>query len=156
MGTLTEIVCVCASLGLGLGALGLDWHVYDATNGALPTDVSGTLADASTEAGQDGRLFLTAQVNGHPVKFLIDTGSTVTILNGLDAQRAGVARNATDIPIKGLSGQVKGMPVSAREFAFGQARIRNAELLVVNHLEHSLLGMDMLRHAGPLYLHFGS
>jgi len=155
MGTFAEIICVCTSLGLGFGALGLDWHVYDRAVTMAPIEISGIRAEVLTEVGQDGRLFLTAQVNDQPIKFLIDTGSTVTILNRQDAQRAGLARNARDIPIQGLAGHVKGTPVLAQEVVLGQERARNVELLVVNHLEHSLLGMDMLRHLGPLRLDFG-
>lgn len=155
MGTLTEIVCVCASLSLGLGALGVDWDVYNSEAISAPAKTLGTLAEAPAEAGQDGRLFVTGKVNGQSVRFLVDTGSTVTILNAQDAHRAGLARNSRFVPIQGLAGHVEGMSVSADELVIGKYRTRNIELFVVNHLEYSLLGIDMLRHVGPLHLHFG-
>jgi aspartyl protease family protein len=40
----------------------------------------------------DGHFWVTAEVNGEPVRFLIDSGATTTSLSRETAQRAGVAR----------------------------------------------------------------
>ncbi|GAA0645104.1 hypothetical protein GCM10009424_21140 [Sphingomonas ursincola] len=154
MGTFTEIVCVAASLGLGLGALGVDWHVYGSPSEPPPPRILGNLAQTPAEAGEDGRMFVNGQVNGTPIRFMVDTGSTVTILNARDAQRAGLADQGHYIPIAGLAGRVEAIQTSVDELVIGQARKRNVDLFVVKDLEHSLLGIDMLRHAGPLHLRF--
>lgn len=154
MGTFTEIVCVAASLGLGLGALGVDWHVYANPQQSPSSGILGNLAQTPAEAGDDGRMFVNGQVNGTPIRFMVDTGSTVTILNAKDAQRAGLADQGHNIPIEGLAGRVEAIQTSVDELVIGQARQRDVDLFVVKDLEHSLLGIDMLRHAGPLHLRF--
>ena len=50
-----------------------------------------------TEAGRvevpraaDGQYYLTLDVNGAPVEFLVDTGASEVVLNNADAERAGI------------------------------------------------------------------
>ena len=49
-------------------------------------NTGGTLLRAS-----DGLFYLTAQVNGVPVRFLVDTGATTIVLTPEDAERAGIS-----------------------------------------------------------------
>jgi aspartyl protease family protein len=38
----------------------------------------------------DGLFYTSALINGHPVRFIVDSGSSVVVLNDADAARAGV------------------------------------------------------------------
>ncbi len=38
----------------------------------------------------DGLFYLTLEINGRPVRFLVDTGATVVMMRGADAARAGI------------------------------------------------------------------
>ena len=96
----------------------------------------------------DGHYYLTAEVNGTPVEFVIDTGASQIVLSERDARRAGI--DTTGLVYIGraitANGEVRTAPVRLERLAIGpfsDERVR----AVVNEgeLDRSLLGMDYLQ-----------
>ena len=75
---------------------------------------------------QDGHFFVDAQVNGHDLRFLIDTGATLTAIGSADAAEIGVVPSAYGFPV-------------AIQTANGTISARRAEIaqLVVGPIERA-------------------
>ena len=104
---------------------------------------------------EDGLFYVTARVNGVPVKFLIDTGATMVVLTPADAKRIGIAPDAAAVTqemetaagssaVRSLTlGEVE---VAGRNVADVQAAILQRGLGV------SLLGQNLLSRLGAITL----
>ncbi|MEM9912472.1 MAG: TIGR02281 family clan AA aspartic protease [Pseudomonadota bacterium] len=95
----------------------------------------------------DGHYYLTANVNGAEIDFVVDTGATMIVLTEQDASRAGfdpntlayVGRAAT------ANGEVRTAPVWLDQISVGGIEDRGIGALVnEGELEQSLLGMNYL------------
>ena len=111
------------------------------------------LSQASTAAGteilrsQDGLFYVTAVVNGAPVRFIVDTGATVVVLTPDDARRVGIAVDATDFTGKAntANGNAAMARVKLSEVVVGATRKEAVEAAVVGQGLHvSLLGQSLL------------
>lgn len=49
-----------------------------------------SIHDGSVRRAADGLFYVNAQVNGVPVRFLVDTGASIVVLTPADAERSGV------------------------------------------------------------------
>lgn len=96
----------------------------------------------------NGLFYIGAVVNGSDIRFMIDTGSTLTVLSSIDALRAGVELNRASAAGRVLtaSGEVamtnvilKDMTVAGRHFTKVHA------IVVSNSAGVSVLGQNMLR-----------
>ena len=96
----------------------------------------------------DGHFYLTAQLNGVDVPFVVDTGATEVALSQDDAARIGLdpARLAYLGRANTANGQIRTAPVTIEEFRIGPivdrdvgARVSESEMGI------SLLGMSYLR-----------
>ncbi|MFC2979703.1 retropepsin-like aspartic protease family protein [Roseicyclus marinus] len=96
---------------------------------------------------RDGHFYLTLDVNGVPVRFVVDTGASEMVLSGQDAARVGIAPD--DLIFSGRAFTANGMVATA------PVRLDRVDLggivdhdvrAVVNQgdLEESLLGMTYL------------
>jgi aspartyl protease family protein len=98
--------------------------------------------------GPAGGFFVMGQVNGQPVRFLVDTGSSDTVLSPADAQRVGVnmASLSFDHMAETANGTGYGAPFVANSLAVGPIKLE-AMPMVVNQapMTSSLLGMTFLR-----------
>ncbi|SNT74374.1 retropepsin-like aspartic protease family protein [Paracoccus seriniphilus] len=99
-------------------------------------------------ASRDGHFHLTAQLNGVPVRFIVDTGASSIALGPEDARRIGI--DTGDLAYIGTAmtanGQVKTAPVTIDELAIGDILDRNVRAWVIDgDLDGSLLGMSYLR-----------
>jgi len=97
---------------------------------------------------EDGHYYLTADVNGQPVEFVVDTGATGIVLTRGDAVRAGFAE--ADLVFSGTAftanGMVRTAPVRLDEIAVGAIRDTGVRATVNGgELDQSLLGMDYLQ-----------
>lgn len=98
--------------------------------------------------GRDGHFHLTADLNGQPVRFLVDTGASGIALSQQDAQKIGI--DPGDLAYIGsamtANGEVRTAPVTIDHFAIGDIVDRNVRAWVVGgEMPGSLLGMSYLR-----------
>lgn len=97
---------------------------------------------------RSGQFVLTAQVNGTPIEFLVDTGASNVVLSHADAQKAGV--EIDDLSYTGVAqtanGIVKTSVVSIDTLNVGGVQDDDVRAYVTDgDLFGSLLGMDYLR-----------
>lgn len=95
----------------------------------------------------DGHFYVAAEVNGAPVRFMVDTGATMLVLTGSDARAAGIAPDSLNFiqPTYTANGQVMSAPVRLDEVTLGGVVDRNVAASVSGEgLGRSLLGMSYL------------
>lgn len=108
---------------------------------------SATLNKLVYRADALGHVVLTAQVNGAPVRFLVDTGASKVSLSPQDAAAAGLKRDGLkfDHTVLTAGGVSKAAVARVREIRVEQLEIANVEVAVIETLKHSVLGMNFLR-----------
>jgi aspartyl protease family protein len=114
--------------------------------------VESAVAPASGKVAQitkaaDGHFWAQAEVDGHWVKFLVDTGASAVALTGDDARRLGIDMTALeyDRPVVTANGATKAATVTLDHIVVAGARIEDVQAMVVpDGLQTSLLGMTYL------------
>ena len=107
----------------------------------------------------DGHYYLTAQVNGAPVRFVVDTGATQIVLSQDDARAAGL--NLSDLIYAGraftANGTVRTAPVRLDQIAIGPLTDYDVRAVVnEGKMDHSLLGMDYLQRFSSVEIRNGT
>lgn len=96
----------------------------------------------------DGHYYLTLDINGEPVKFIVDTGATDMVLTLQDAERAGVALEDASFfgRANTANGQVRVAPVTLDAVTLGEVTDRGVRASVnEGDMDASLLGMSYLQ-----------
>ena len=96
----------------------------------------------------DGHFYLTLEVNGTPVRFVVDTGASEIVLSAEDAARIGLASEALVFSGRAMTanGTVDTAPVSLDTVALGGVVDQRVRAVVNSgELPESLLGMSYLR-----------
>lgn len=106
----------------------------------------------------DGHYYVTAQVNGAPVDFVVDTGATLIVLTRADAESAGL--NTDDLAFIGRAGTANGMvstaPVRLDSLKIGPLEDRGIAASVNGgELDQSLLGMSYLERFSSVQISDG-
>ena len=106
----------------------------------------GTRIEARADPG--GHFHLTAQVNGQPVEFIVDTGATGIALTREDAERLGLAPDG--LRFDGMAATANGRVPTARvvldSLTLGGITDRAVPAMVIGgDLGASLLGLSYLR-----------
>jgi len=112
---------------------------------AAPEAAAGERAEIAKAA--DGHYWADAEVNGAPVRFLVDTGATAVALTPADAQRLGIRLDQLkyDYTVGTAAGQTRAASVKLASISVAGARIDNVDALVIEKgLDASLLGMTYL------------
>jgi aspartyl protease family protein len=99
------------------------------------------------ERGTGGHFFTVANVNGEPIRFVVDTGATDVALTMDDARRAGVAVDPSKFEVvgTGASGDVRGQMVDLNEVDLDGKKVNGIHGVVLEGLTVSLLGQNYLR-----------
>lgn len=104
---------------------------------------------------RDGLFYVKAQVNGVPVRFVLDTGATLVVLTREDAKRIGIVRKAEG----GLDSMETASGVSSIErVTIDQIRVAGHSVddvdaaVAERGLKTSLLGQNLLSQLGPITL----
>ena len=111
---------------------------------AQATPASGA---ASIAKSADGHYWADGQVNGAPVRFLVDTGATAVALTPDDARRLGFTPANLDYGYRVVTaaGNARAASVKLASITVAGARIENVDALVIEKgLDTSLLGMTYL------------
>jgi len=97
---------------------------------------------------RDGHYYVTADINGTPIRFTVDTGASEIVLSQSDAEAAGI--NTNDLAYIGraytANGEVRTAPVRLDNFSIGQIRETGLRAFVnQGPMDGSLLGMSYLQ-----------
>lgn len=97
--------------------------------------------------GGDGHFYVSADVNGRPVRFLVDTGASDIVLSPADARKLGFRLNALNFNqyYETANGTGRGATVRLNSIAVGQIRFRDVRATVNDApMSESLLGLSFL------------
>ena len=111
---------------------------------ALPPAGGG---DASIAKSADGHFWADAEVDGHPVRFLIDTGATAVALTAADARNLGIDPDSLNYSYQVMTaaGPARAAAVRLDMVSVGRAQVVGVDAFVIDKgLQTSLLGMSFL------------
>ena len=147
LGKVTQQALIWGLIFLGvIAAVGL-WG--DIRNTVTPGQaVFGEEGRIELPRAPDGHYYLTAEVNGAPITFVVDTGATNIVLNQEDAALAGLDPATLDYYGRATTanGEVRTAPVTLDHIAVGAVEDDRIRAYVnEGELDRSLLGMDYLQ-----------
>ena len=114
---------------------------------ALPEQTRVVGDGIEVAASDDGHYYLTVEVNGARVLFVVDTGASQIVLTARDAERAGLDPAGLGYfgSAQTANGMVRTAPVRLERFTLGPFEDRNLPAVVnAGDLDTSLLGMSYL------------
>ncbi len=120
----------------------------------LRSELSGSYPVASGDhqlvvaESEGGGYFITGRVNGQVVRFLVDTGSSETVLTPADAERLGLSASRLDFSraAETANGVGYGAPFTADSLEVGPIRLASMPMMINQApMSSSLLGMSFLK-----------
>ncbi|MEI9889504.1 MAG: TIGR02281 family clan AA aspartic protease [Caulobacteraceae bacterium] len=102
---------------------------------------------AALQKASDGHFWADGQVNGAPVRFLVDTGASAVSLTPRDARRLGLdpTRLVYDQRVATAAGMSPAARVKLSSVSVNGVRVANVDAVVIDRgLPASLLGMSYL------------
>jgi aspartyl protease family protein len=119
----------------------------------VKADISGTAGQSiSGEAIElrrqdDGHYWIMVDINGKPVRFMVDSGATMTAINATTAKDAGVEANGYPIILSTANGRVAAKRATVQSLVFGPHKIENHPVVVSESFgDVNLLGMNFLNN----------
>jgi aspartyl protease family protein len=103
--------------------------------------------DTVLERSERGHFLAVADVNGEPIRFVVDTGADTVALTMEDARRAHVAfdPNQFEVVGRGAGGDVRGEEIHIDNIVLDGKRATNVSGVVLEGADVSLLGHTYLR-----------
>jgi aspartyl protease family protein len=98
--------------------------------------------------GRGGHYYVTADVGGAEIRFLVDTGASLIALSADDAERIGLDPDSLDYNgvVQTANGTTRVAPITLDEVRIGQMEVDRVEAIVSRApMGMSLLGMSFLR-----------
>ena len=98
-------------------------------------------------ADASGHVIVDAEIDGAPVRLLLDTGASLLTLSLADARAAGISRGDLDFDrrVATANGIARMALVRLREVRIGQLSLTDVPAAVLENLRVSLFGMSLLR-----------
>jgi len=119
----------------------------------VKADISGTAGQSiSGEAIElrrqdDGHYWIMVDINGKPVRFMVDSGATMTAINATTAKEAGVEANGYPIILSTANGRVAAKRATVLSLVVGPHKIKNHPVVVSESFgDVNLLGMNFLNN----------
>lgn len=104
-------------------------------------------SETRVQMARDGHFWISTDVNGAPVRFMVDTGATLTAMAPPVAEQARVEKQPMGAPVilKTANGQTMAELVTIKELRFGNIIARDLDAVVAPGLgETNVLGMNFL------------
>ncbi len=110
------------------------------SNPELPSDA------VQLQREPNGHFFADVQINGSPIRVLVDTGASGIALSRSDAQRAGlpVSAGMFNVVGEGADGEVHGEYVMLDRVSLGSKSAEKVPAVILDAGEQSLLGQSFL------------
>jgi aspartyl protease family protein len=136
-----------------------------AASGVEVADFSGRSGSSSStstsdgaveiERSPDGHFYADVEINGTPVRMLVDTGATAIALSRDDARKAGIATSIgmPNVVGEGADGSVHGEYVTIDRMALGETTAEQMHAVVLNAGGQSLLGQEFLQKFAAVEIH---
>lgn len=117
------------------------------TQPAAAPSAAPTPSMATVERDPGGHFIATAEVNGRPIRVVVDTGASAVVLTPHDARAAGLAVDPSSWTRIGRSatGDARGERLTLASLSIGGVRRMDVSAAVVEGLPVSLLGQSFLR-----------
>lgn len=93
---------------------------------------------------EDGHFWVDARVNGAPVRFLVDSGASVTTVSREIADAAGIETGMRVAEVETANGTVRMRPARAEQLQLGSIRLSGVSVLVADQEGLNVLGMNTL------------
>lgn len=119
----------------------------------VKADISGTSGQTvngdviELRRQDDGHYWLQAEVNGNPVRFMIDSGATITAMNAQTAADSGVDVDTNGYPmiLDTANGRVTAKRGSVKKLEIGSHSIADHQVVVSDSFgDTNVLGMNFL------------
>jgi len=117
----------------------------------VKADISGTAGqNISSEAIElrrqdDGHYWLMVDINGKPVRFMLDSGATMTAINATTASEVGVEADGYPIILNTANGRITAKRGVVRSLSVGPHSIENHQVVVSERFgDVNVLGMNFL------------
>ena len=117
----------------------------------VKADISGTAGQSISgetielRRQDDGHYWITVDINGKPVRFMVDSGATMTAINATTAKEAGVEANGYPIILSTANGRVAAKRATVLSLVVGPHKIENHPVVVSESFgDVNLLGMNFL------------
>jgi aspartyl protease family protein len=157
IGKLLQHLLIWALIFLGaLAVVGL-WEDIRQTVRPAQNVVSGDRIELPR--APDGHYYLTAEVNGTPLRFIVDTGASQVVLSHGDAERIGIDTDALNYLGRAYTanGEVRTASVRLDSIEVGPVRHENVRAVVnQGDMEGSLLGMSYLQRFSSIEITGGT
>ena len=119
----------------------------DIRHDAMPIQAVAQDGTVEVPRAADGHYYLTLTVNGTPVRFMVDTGATLTALSPRTAQAVGVEAGplGRTVLLRTANGQTQAELVTLGEMRFGNVVARDLDAVIAPGLgETNVIGMNLL------------
>ncbi len=112
--------------------------------GQIPPQTGG---EVRVRAALDGHYWVKGAINGHPVRFLVDTGASDVVLSEATARRVGIDVGALvyDRPGVSASGHVEAADARVDRLSVGPIVRTDMPVSIIPGADIDLLGMRFLR-----------
>ncbi|MBA3897095.1 MAG: retroviral-like aspartic protease family protein [Sphingomonadaceae bacterium] len=113
---------------------------------AAPLESSAAVAPHEIERANDRLFYVTAEIDGAPIRMLVDTGASVSVLTRADANRLGLAADRRgESRIDTVGGRVAMAWTTLDRVRIGAHRLRRVRAAIVDGGPGvSLIGQDIL------------
>lgn len=103
-------------------------------------------------SGSQAGIFVDALVDGKPVRFMADTGASITILSAADASALGIKSEKTRT-IRGIDGEIEARSALV-DLDIAGKRVGDLDVAITENIPHSLLGLDAMQKLGRPHIIF--
>ena len=117
----------------------------------VKADISGTAGQSISgetielRRQDDGHYWIMVDINGKAVRFMVDSGATMTAINATTAKEAGVEANGYPIILSTANGRVAAKRATVQSLVVGPHKIENHPVVVSESFgDVNLLGMNFL------------